>query len=1662
MKNRSARGGREGTETRDRLRIVILEDSAVDAELMEKELQRAGLRFASIRVETRTAFCGAIRDLKPDLILADYTLPKFDALSALKLVREKDPRIPFIIVTGSVSEEVAINCMKQGVDDYLLKDRLARLGEAVRQALDKSRLRREKAEADAALQASEFRYRTFVDASTDMVFLKDNQYRHVWANPALCRFFGRDEKDVLGKTDFELMGKKAAEACRRTDIQTLKENSAVIYEESEGGRIFETRKFPVRLAEGRVGVGGYIRDITDRKLTEEKIRETREFLNRIINAVGDPIFVKDSQHRIILANDAECALIGRDRQEIIGKTDRDFFPGEQVDLFWKRDDQVLKTGEENINEEQITDSENTVRTIVTKKTRYTDPTNKKYIVGVIRDITERKRAEEESEEAALRWETTFNAMADAVCLLDESGAILKCNQAMNRLFGLSPEKIVGRDCLSMICGQKKMNSCAFRSVQRTRRREEEESFWRGRWFHVTVDPILSPDGKFTGAVHVMADITAQKESEGKLRSSEERYRQVFDLSGIGIGYYSPNGRLLLFNLQAARNMGGEPADFVGRELKELYPGALGKSIRKRIRSTCQGGTSREYEDFAHLPTGDKWFLSDYTAITDESGKVTGVQIISRDITDRKRGEEELKERDRLLQNLSEQVPGMIYTFKRQSDGTYCIPYCSSAIQGIFGVSAQDVANDASAIFRAILPEDRPKVVASIENSAQTLTTWQSEYRVQLPGQPVRWTWGRAEPFRFPDGSILWYGFNADISERKRTEETLAFRNILLSTQQEASIDGILVVDENNAIISYNSRFVEMMGIPHELIALGSDEPVLRFVTEQMADPQLFLQRVQYLYEHKREDSRDEIILKDGRIFDRYSSPMFGAGDLYYGRVWYFRDITERKRTEKRLAESERKYRELVENANSIILHWTNEGRITFLNEFGLRFFGYTVEEIIGRNVTDTIVPMTDNSGRDLRRLMDQIRADPDAYEHNVNENMRRNGERVWIAWTNRIVQDAQGQVIEILSVGTDITERKKVEEALRESEERFRSLYENATIGLYRTTPDGRILMANPALVRMLGHETFKDLSQHNLEQEGFEPEYPRNEFRQRIETQGEVNGLESAWKRRDGKIIFVRESAKAICDENGNVRYYEGTVEDITERKRSETAMRRSEERYRVLFEESKDVVYSTRQDGTWVDINPAGIELFGYPSREEMLSGSILDLYADLNDKEKFLEKISRFESVKDHLLQMKKKDGRRLEILVTSKAIRNKRGEVTGFRGTMHDVTEARKLEQQLMQSQKMEAIGRLAGGIAHDFNNLLTVINGYGELLLNQLEEGGQRENVQNIVHAAQKATALTRQILSFSRKQIAHTEVIRLGEVMKEFRNMIGRILGEDIEWKISLADDLDPVLMDVSQLGQVILNIVVNARDAMPQGGKLTIEARNFVVDDDFVRNQPGATKGKYVRLTISDTGPGMSAEVQEHIFEPFFTTKKMGEGTGLGLSTVYGIVKQASGQIIVESEKGKGTAFHIFFPSLSAGKERLRSPEALFAGDSLSEGRETVLVVEDEEGILELIVIVLSGLGYTVLAASGREEAKTAARERKGKIDLMISDIVLPGIEGPQLFEEMKKIVPGIRVVFMSGYAEDRIRSETAGVSHALFLGKPFTPQALAKTVRRALDDGK
>jgi PAS domain S-box-containing protein len=594
--------------------------------------------------------------------------------------------------------------------------------------------------------------------------------------------------------------------------------------------------------------------------------------------------------------------------------------------------------------------------------------------------------------------------------------------------------------------------------------------------------------------------------------------------------------------------------------------------------------------------------------------------------------------------------------------------------------------------------------------------------------------------------------------------------------------------------------------------------------------------------------------------------------------------------------------------------------------------------------------------------------------------------------------DEHGELAGRAGVFGNTTARKRAEKALRESERRYHDLFAHAPVGIYRTTSDGLISMANEALVSMLGYTSFEELTGRNLDSEGCGPIYQRESFRAQIERDGETRGVESAWKRRDNSVLFVRENAKVVRDPSGRILYFEGTVEDITERKLAEEKLQQSEARLRSLIDNAPYGIYQCdSQNERFLDVNPALVEMLGYSSRPELLAIDIpRDLYAHPGDCEAFVQEcrlLGRSESDST----WKRRDGKHLQVRVRGRQSRDEDG---GLRLEVYveDISKRAELEQQLRQAQKMEAVGSLAGGVAHDFNNLLMIISSYTQILEDELTPGDHlRQYTRQVLKAVERSSALTQQLLAFSRKQILSPRILDLNTVVEETAKMIRRLIGEDIELILALERPLWVVKADPDQIGQVLLNLCVNARDAMPRGGKLTIITANSNIGREASELMHGIVPGPYAMLAVADNGIGMPAAVQSRIFEPFFTTKPMGKGTGLGLSMVYGIVKQSGGYIRVESELDQGARFQILFPSVDEAVSEIENIEAI----SVTGNAETILVAEDEDALRESIAAYLAHHGYNVLKAANGEEALSVAKHHDGPIHVLLTDVVMPRMEG-------------------------------------------------------------
>ena len=497
--------------------------------------------------------------------------------------------------------------------------------------------------------------------------------------------------------------------------------------------------------------------------------------------------------------------------------------------------------------------------------------------------------------------------------------------------------------------------------------------------------------------------------------------------------------------------------------------------------------------------------------------------------------------------------------------------------------------------------------------------------------------------------------------------------------------------------------------------------------------------------------------------------------------------------------------------------------------------------------------------------------------------------------------------------------------------------------------------------------------------------------------------------------------------------------------------AQRTTEASYATLVEHAPIGIYRSNLEGKFLSVNAALVRMLGYDSPAEVLQLDMArDVYADPAERQRLVDRDTYTERQYDDVeATWKRKDARLLTVQLSVRAVRNATGQVEFYETFVRDITDQRRLQQQLTQAQKMEAIGRLAGGIAHDFNNLLTVITSYSDLLLEDLRAGDpKRDDIEQVQKAAQGAAALTRQLLAFSRQQVLEPRVISLNSVIENLKKMLERVIGEDVDLATVLAPDLRAVKADVSQVEQILMNLAVNARDAMPVGGKLTIETANVEYD-------AGHGRGPFVLVAVTDTGTGMDAATKARIFEPFFTTKEAGKGTGLGLATVYAIVKQAAGFIWVYSEPGQGTSFKIYFPKTSAVADAapVDSP-----GD-LPRGTETVLLVEDAAAVRVVSKQVLERQGYTVLEAPNGESALHLAQRHQGPIHLLLTDVVMPRVGGRELAERLLVNRPDARVLYTSGYTDDSVVRHGILEGGVAYLQKPFSPQTLARKVREVLD---
>ena len=637
----------------------------------------------------------------------------------------------------------------------------------------------------------------------------------------------------------------------------------------------------------------------------------------------------------------------------------------------------------------------------------------------------------------------------------------------------------------------------------------------------------------------------------------------------------------------------------------------------------------------------------------------------------------------------------------------------------------------------------------------------------------------------------------------------------------------------------------------------------------------------------------------------------------------------------------------------------------------------------------------------------------------------------------------------------------RIRRQLVEREELFHLISENAADMIAVVDMEGRRLYNSLSYQKALGYSPEELQASSSFEQIHPDDRERVKKAAEEARRSGIGKTLEYRLRHKNGTWLVLESTSSVIRNAKGEPEKLVIVNRDVTERKRAEEALRRSESGFRSVVEDAPYGIYRTSLTGRFLQVNPALQKMLGYESTEELLRRDLANhIFRHAGEYQRLTELLAHTEEIKDLEMEWKRLDGTPITVRCSGRRINDESGVPAYFEVFAEDVTEKRVLEKQLRMAQKMEAIGRLSGGIAHDFNNLLGVIIGYSGVLKKRLgPDNALCEHALEIEKAGQRAASLTKQLLAFSRQQVLTPAVLNLNSLATDMEKMLPRLLGEDIEVSLTLDPELGNVKADQSQIEQVIMNLAVNARDAMPTGGKLKVQTSNVELDQAYTWNHPGSKAGEYVLLTVTDTGMGMDAGTLTHIFEPFFTTKERGKGTGLGLATVYGVVKQSNGYIWVDSAPGKGASFQIYLPR-HVGEPGADEPKN-DSGEKLR-GSETILLVEDAEPLRKLAQTFLEAGGFRVLPAESGEVALEVAAGFRGTFDLLLTDVVMPGMNGRVLAEQLSPRQPGMKVLYMSGYTDSFIAGHGVLDPETHLLHKPFTEEVLIRKVREVLDGGK
>jgi PAS domain S-box-containing protein len=1379
-----------------------------------------------------------------------------------------------------------------------------------------------------------------------------------------------------------------------------------------------------------------------RQRAENVLRQSEERFRSLFENATVGLYRTTPEGRILMANRTLVRMLGyKDFAELAARNleDEGFEPG-----YSRRDfcEQLEREGESRGLEAAWTKRDGSVIFVRESARVVRDESGKaQYYDGIVEDITERKRTEEELLFKTALLEAQAETTLDGILVVDKTGSVLLANRRFSVIWNISMKNIRTMDGATLIQSALPelkdpdvfLHRVNYLYTHEAEKSWEEIEFKDGRVYNLYSSPLLGSTDKYYGRIWYFRDITERKRAEAE----NARLAAIVNSSEDAIFSLSSDKSIATWNAGAERMYGYTAEEIKGRHVSVLVPEELRGDLAAHEENLRHGEPLVHLEHENVRKDGTKLHVSlTLSPIKDDKGFVTGASVIAHDITERKRAEAALRQSEAYLaegQRLSH-TGGWAFDLASNK-----YTYASEECLRVFGLDAQEPFLDREVISRRIHPEDWDRVNESFEKSLRERVDTSTEFRIVLPSGTVKHLQTIRHPVMNDAGDVVkLVGTVFDMTERKQAEEALREseeRYRLLFDQMLVGFSLVEVIyDQDGQPCDYRNLEVNPAFERHT--GLARENIVGRTIREALPGIEPF-----WIETYGGVAKTGEPV-----HFEHYAEPLQRWFDVSAFRTREghvavtFVDITHRKQAEEALHLTQFS----VDHASEGIFWMDSEGHIVYINDAACRSLGYSREELLALSIPD-IDPL---HPRDAWEKAWEIARQQGSYTHETQHRTKQGKVFPVEVTSNHVLFGGKEYSF---AFTRDITERKQAEEALAASEARFRKAFMTGADCFYITTiPEGRILEANDRFEDIFGYGRDEVIGKTFIELGLYRNADERRKLVSRLNSEGRVSEMEFRSLRKDGRPITLLLSASML--EGGEAPLVLGVIRDVTEQKRAEEALIR----LRQAANAANEVIFMTNAEGIFTFVNPEFTQLYGYTEAEVLGKATPRILKSGAIDSAHYAQfwETLRNKQVARGEITNRTKDGRLVTVTSSVNPFLDEAGEIDGYLAIQLDVTERKRLEAQYLQAQKIEAVGRLAAGVAHDFNNLLTIINGYSGMLLERLPAAGrEREAVAEIKAAGERATGLTRQLLAFSRLEIRTSKVLNLNTVVADCSKMLRRLIGEDVELVTIEAPDLGLIQADPSQIEQVLMNLAVNARDAMPTGGTLSIETANFLADDQFVSSHYPMRAGAYVLLAVSDTGHGMDAETQARIFEPFFTTKARSKGTGLGLATVYGIVKQSNGYIWVYSEVGHGTTFKVFLPVT----EGTASPPAVIS--PATGGTETVLLVEDEKNVRALACSILESRGYHVLEAATSLEAVFLSGQHKGNIHLLLTDVVMPVMSGREVAERLATQRPAMRVLYMSGYTDDTVVRHGVLEAAVAFLQKPFTPESLAQKVRQVLD---